>query len=261
MAKTVWITGASSGIGEALALEYAKQDANLVLSARNETKLQELATRCQTSSNKVIVLPLDLEQVDKLPDAVAQLKNQIDSVDILINNGGISQRSKVIETPLELDRKIFEVNYFGTIALTKAVLPWMISTGGGNISVISSISGIFGFPLRSSYSATKHAVFGFFETLGLEHVKDNIKTTVVCPGRISTNISLHALNHKGESTQSMDKGLANGMPADECARKIVKAIRKGKRDVLIGKKELLLVYIYKYLPRLFWKIAPNIDPK
>ena len=261
MQQTVWITGASSGIGEALAMQYAKVNANLILSARNEDTLNVVAEKCQTGNNKVMVAPLDLADSLSFESIITKVKTQFDRIDILINNGGISQRSLVLETPLDVDRKLFEINYFGTIYLTKLVLPWMISTGGGNITAISSISGKFGFPLRASYSATKHALFGFFESLGLEHITDNIQTTIVCPGRIRTNISLRALNSKGESTNQMDPSLDKGMPALVCAEKIVKAIRKNKREVWIGRKELLLVYIHKYAPWLFWKIAPNIDPQ
>ena len=257
---TVWITGASSGIGEALALAYAKQHANLILSARNLEQLESVAKQCRTGRNHVLVQPLDLSDVEQIPAVVDAVRTQVVKVDVLINNGGFSQRSSIIETPIEIDRKIFEVNYFGTIALTKAVLPWMIETGGGNISVVSSISGKFGFHLRASYAATKHAVIGYFESLGLEHYHDNIKTTIICPGRIRTNISLHALKADGSVTGQMDRGLAQGMDVHVCARQIIKAIQKNKREVLIGKKELLLVYIHKYWPWLFWRIAPNIDP-
>ncbi len=261
MQKTVWITGASSGIGEALALEYAKSNANLILSSRKKEALEVVAKKCQTPSNKVFVAPLDLADSSNFKAVISEVRSQFDRVDILINNGGISQRSLVLETPMEVDRRLFEINYFGTIHLTKLILPWMLETGGGNIVAISSISGKFGFPLRASYAATKHALFGFFETLGLEHIKDNIKTTMVCPGRIKTNFSLSALNSKGETTNEMDPGLANGMPASICAQRIAKAVRKNKREVWIGGKEILMVYFHKYLPWLFWKIAPNIDPK
>lgn len=261
MQQTVWITGASSGIGEALARAYAKQHANLILSARNEEALKRIAVDCQTNQNKVVVLPLDLAKSDEFAAILKTARQHVDQVDILINNGGISQRSLVIDTPLEIDRKLFEINYFGTVALTKLVLPWMIEKGGGHMVAISSISGKFGFPLRSTYAATKHALLGFFETLGLEHIKDNIQTTVVCPGKIRTNISMSALNSKGETTNEMDPSLRDGMPVEVCADKIIRAIKKQKREVLIGRKELLLVYIHKYFPRLFWKITPNIDPK
>jgi short-subunit dehydrogenase len=259
--KTVWITGASSGIGEALAYEFAGKGYNLVLSARRKEVLEQVATRCTTSGNSVEIVPLDLTDIDSFPNIVSDVRKKVNRIDILINNGGISQRSPIIETPLEVDRKIFEVNYFGTIAFTKAVLPWMIETGGGNITAISSISGKFGFHLRASYSATKHALFGFYETLGLEHIKDKIYTTIVCPGRIQTNISKNAIDQSGMPTNEMDAGLQSGMPVEDCARKIVKGIEKNKRELWVGRKELLLVYIHKYLPRLFWRIAPNIDPK
>ncbi len=261
MQKTIWITGASSGIGEALAINYSRLNANLILSSRNKSKLEDLAKRCKTPSNVVLVAPLDLADNKSFSSVLELVQNHFNKIDVLINNGGLSQRSTVLESNLEMDRRIFEVNYFGTIELTRQVLPWMIRSGGGNITVISSISGKFGFPLRSAYSATKHAVIGFFETLGLEHISDKIHTTIVCPGRIKTNISKHALDGSGKPTGSMDTGLANGMPAEDCAKQIIKAIRKNKRQVLVGRKELLMVYIHKYLPWLFWEIAPKIDPK
>ncbi|MCB9261402.1 MAG: SDR family oxidoreductase [Flavobacteriales bacterium] len=258
--KTVWITGASSGIGEALAHYYSKKGFNLILSARNESALEVVAKSCQTNG-EIYIIPLDLADSKTIENAVEMAKKNVSKIDILINNGGISQRSKITDTPETVDRRIFEINYFGTVALTKKVLPWMIETGGGNISVVSSISGKFGFPLRSSYSASKHAVVGYFETLGLEYINQNIRTTVVCPGRIRTNISKNALNPDGKPTGQMDDGQRNGMSVEVCAAKIGKAIARNKREVLIGKKELILYYIHKYLPTLFWKIAPKINPK
>lgn len=259
--KTVWITGASSGIGEALAKAYAAPGTLLVLSSRRQDELERVGTTCKSLGAEVHIQTIDLGNEESIRNASKTVLNQVGNIDILINNGGISQRSKVIDTPMEVDRKLFDINYFGSVLLTKLVLPSMVKAQKGHIVAISSISGKFGFHLRSAYAATKHALFGFFETVGLEHYSDNIHTTIVCPGRIRTNISKHALDKEGKAAGTMDKGLAEGMDVDICAAKIKRGIDRKKREVLVGKKELLLVYIHKYLPRLFWKIAPGIDPQ
>jgi len=181
-------------------------------------------------------------------------------IDVLINNGGISQRSKIIETPVELDRKIMNIDFYGAVILTKQILPSMLENGGGKIMVTTSITGKFGWPLRAAYSAAKHALYGFFETLRAEHYNDNIKVTFACPGRVQTNISKHSLNKDGKEHGVMDKGQANGVSAEKCARMMRKAIQNNKREVLIGGKELIMVYIKKFLPALFFKMASKIDP-
>ncbi len=186
----------------------------------------------------------------------------------MVNNAGISQRSLVVDTQTTVDRKIMEVNYFGTVNLTKKLLPLMLANGGGKIAVISSITGKFGFPLRSAYAASKHALHGFFETLQLElKPEDNIFITILCPGRIKTNISRNALIYDGSIYGKMDEGQEQGMSADICAQKIVKAISQKKREVYIGgvsqkKREVyiggvdvLMVYFKRYLPALFYWIA------
>jgi len=179
---------------------------------------------------------------------------------MLLNIGGISQRALIKETPLWLDRKIMEINYFGTIALTKAVLPHMIAGGGGHIAATSSISGRFGFPLRSAYSASKQALHGFFETLLLEHGKDNIRVSVLIPGRVQTMISLHALTATGEAHGKMDRGLAGGVTPAKAAEQIIRGLRRNKREILVGSSELLMLKIRKYMPALFFRIAGKIEP-
>jgi len=255
--KTVWITGASSGIGEALVYEFVKEGAFVIASARRKEELIRVKNNCGEDKTRVRVLPLDLTDMEGIGAAVAQ----VERVDMLINNGGISQRSLAHETPIEVDRKIFEVNYFGQVALTKAVLPLMIKQGGGQIVAVSSITGKFGFPLRSAYAASKHAIHGFFETLGFELADKNIHVTLINPGRIRTNISLHALQKDGSPQQTMDKGLDEGMPTEECAQRMLKAIYKKKKEVNIGGKEIMMVYFKRYLPFLFRKIASDVDPR
>jgi dehydrogenase/reductase SDR family protein 7B len=259
--KIVWITGASSGIGEALASAFVNRGAKIIISSPEVDKLKELGDGFNAlHPESTLVVPIDFLKSDEIPEIVEKVIKQTGRIDILINNAGISQRSFAVETPVEVDRKVFEINYFGTIILTKSVLPYMIKNGGGTIAVTSSIAGKFGFPLRSAYSASKHALHGFFETIRLENKKENINVTIVCPGRIRTNISFNALTSEGTPYGVMDSGQAKGMPVKKCARKIIKAIYKNKREVYIGGSEILMVSLRKYFPRLFYLISSKISP-
>ncbi len=250
--KIVWITGASSGIGEALVYAFDKEGAKVILSARREEMLKAIQEKLTHPS---LVIPLDLTQTSHIQSAVEKVTSEWGRVDILINNGGRTTRSLAIETPLDNDRLIMEVNYFGHIALTKAVLPMMVSQGGGQIVVNSSVAGKFGFYLRTAYSAAKHALHGFFESLRFEHLKDNISITLVNPGRIRTDISYSALTKDGANYGKMDKGQAEGMPLDVFTPKLMNAIYKHKKEVNIGGKEVLLVYFKRYFPAVFFMIA------
>jgi len=259
--KCVWITGASSGIGEALAYSFAKKGANLVLSARSidklkltENKLTELGVNC-------LVLALDVTDANSFQAATKQVIEKFNAIDYLINNAGISQRSEAKETSIEVDRKIMEVNFFGTVGLTKTVLEQMLKNKSGHITVISSISGKFGFPLRTAYSASKHALQGYFESLRAELHDDNIQVLIVSPGRINTPISKSALLKDGSEHGELDLGQANGMDVDKCADQIVSAIINGKKDVLIGKKELLMVYIRRFFPWLYHRLVLKVGAK
>ena len=188
--KVVWITGASSGIGEALVYEFAERGAKIIISSNDLSGLERVKKACGGQSGMITCAPFDLSDTSGIEKLVEQQINEAGRIDYLLNIGGISQRSRIDETPLWLDRKIFEINYFGTIALTKAVLPYMIRQKSGHILATSSISGRFGFPLRSAYSASKQALHGFFETLYLENKMNNIRTSVIIPGRVRTKISL-----------------------------------------------------------------------
>ncbi len=255
----VWITGASSGIGEALAKEVAAKGAKIVLSARNRDKLETLRSNLP-NSEKHLVVPLDLEHSDNFPDLVVQVIEHFGHIHFLFNNGGISQRSEVHETPMSVDRRIMEINYFGNIALTKAVLPVFRAQKSGHVLVISSIAGKFGFYLRSAYSASKHALHGFYESLMLEEAHNGIYVTIACPGKINTAISLNALNAEGEQHGKMDHNQANGMPADACARIIVNAVQERKPEILVGNREIKAVKLRRLLPKLFWKVISKQSP-
>jgi dehydrogenase/reductase SDR family member 7B len=258
--KTIWITGASSGIGKALALEWAKYSPKLVLSGRNKEKLEEVSKACEAIGAKCQIVILDLAEPKSIEQAAKTVMETYSSIDILVNNGGISQRASAVETPVDVDRKIMETNFFGAITLTKEVLPTMVSNQKGHIVVVSSIVGKFGFPLRTAYSASKHALQGYFESLRAELKPDNINVTIVSPGRISTNISLNAIDKDGAKHGVMDPGQANGMPSDVCARKIINAIRRKKKDFLVGGSELIMVKIRKFLPALYYKMASKVKP-
>ena len=258
--KVVWITGASSGIGEALAYEWSKLGAQLILSARRESELERVKASC-AHSDRCTVAPLDLSRQDDIEKLADRLLQQFGTIDILVNNGGISQRSLVFETDVSVDRRIMEVDYFSGVVLTKKLLPAMIAKGSGHIIAISSIVGIFGFPLRSAYSAAKHALHGFYETVWAELHTQGIRVTVVCPGRILTDVSLNALTKDGAPHGEMDHGQANGITAETCARKIIKAVRKNKKEVYIGNKDLLMIYFKRYIPWLYYRLVSKVQPK
>lgn len=257
--KVIWITGASSGIGKALAIQLATANNILILSSRKEAELIQVAALCK-NAKETFVLTLDLEDSKSFEEKTKTIIEKYSRVDLLINNGGLSQRSNASDTSLETDRKIMEVNYFGNIALTKAVLPYMQKQGGGQIAVMSSIAGKFGFFLRSAYSASKHALHGFYESLRLEEEKNNIYITILCPGKINTNISVNAVGKDGKSHGIMDHNQATGMPADVCAQKIIKAIEKKKKEVFIGGKEIKAVTIKRLFPKMFYKIIKKQKP-
>lgn len=257
--KIVWITGASSGIGEALAIEFAKLKSKLILSARREDELIRVQNNCKIFTSEVEILPFDLTSVDFI--SISQKAISIfGSIDVLINNGGISQRSTAVETPVEIDRKIMELNYFSNIALTKAVLPEMIKNNNGRIVVMSSLSGKYGWKQRSAYSASKFALHGFYESLQAELSNTNLHVMIVCPGRVKTNISFNALKADGTKHNKMDVAQEKGIPADVCARKIISGLKSNKKELMIAGKEKLLLMIRRVIPSLYYNIAAKRDP-
>jgi dehydrogenase/reductase SDR family member 7B len=256
--KRVWITGASSGIGEALVYEFIKRGSIVIASSNEPTELERVKQNCGELSGNVICVPFDLSDTSNINTIVDEQMKKTRTIDYLINLGGISQRATVEETPLWIDRKIMEINYFGTIALTKAILPYMIMQKSGHVLATSSISGRFGFPLRSAYSASKQALHGFFETLHLENKKNNIRASVIIPGRVRTNISYRAIDGEGKEQGKMDPGLAKGITPEKAAITIIRGIKKNKREILVGAGELTMLYIRKYLPFVFFRIADKI---
>jgi short-subunit dehydrogenase len=257
--KVFWVTGASSGIGEAMVYELLSRGAEVIASSNNADELNEVKKRCEARKHVLHTAVFDLADMSNIDSIVKEQIGKHGRIDVLINLGGISQRARIIETPLWIDRKIMEINYFGTIALSKAVLPYMVREKSGHILATSSISGRFGFPLRSAYSASKQALHGFFETLHIEHRADNVKASVIIPGRVRTNISYHALTPSGKEHGKMDAGLAGGISPEKAARMILRGLERNRREILVGGKELFMLYIRKYFPSIFFNIAGKIN--
>lgn len=252
MSKIVWITGASSGIGEALVYKYFKAGDKLIISARNRDELFRVKSNCQNSFN-VHVLPFDLSETESLKSKAEDAIRIFGKVDILINSGGVSQRGLAMDTDLSTEQQIMNTNFWGTVILSKAVLPIMITNGGGQIVVVSSLVGKFGTKLRSTYAASKHALHGYFDSLRSEVYDQNIAITIVCPGFIKTKVSINALTATGNSQGTMDEAQENGMTAEACATEIVKAVKAKKEEVYIGGKETRAVLLKRFFPRIFSK--------
>ncbi len=248
--RIIWITGASSGIGAALAQELSRLGSTLILSARNAKKLEEVR-QTLTDPARHEVLPLDLTDTAALADIANEAVGFYGRVDFLINNGGVSQRSLAIDTPVDIDRKLMETNFIGPVALTKALLPSMLALKKGHIVVISSLTGKFGTPLRSGYAASKHALHGFFDALRAETWKQGIAVTLICPGYVKTDISLNAMTADGSPQGTMDKGQENGMLPEVLARKILRAVEAGKNEVYFGGMERMGVYMKRFFPNVF----------
>jgi short-subunit dehydrogenase len=256
--KVIWITGASSGIGEALTYKLARKGAKLILSSRRKEALEKVKGNCPEEIQPDIrILPIDLAQPAMLNLSVEAALQFFGRVDILINNGGISQRSLAKETTVEVDRKLMEVDYFGTLALTKYLLPHFLTRKSGHFVTVSSVMGKIGTPYRSGYAAAKHALHGFFDSLRAELWRESktIYVTLVCPGWIRTNITHNALTGDGSTLNKMDTTTDRGMKPQVFARKMVRAIEQRKEEVYIGGvKEKLAVFVKRYSPGLFSRI-------
>jgi dehydrogenase/reductase SDR family member 7B len=256
--KVVWITGASSGIGEALAYEFNKKGTHLILSARRTEELERVKNGCINSEETVKILPLDLADTEAIPQKAAEALELFGSVDMLINNGGISQRAIAADASMETIRQVMEVNFFGTVALTKAVLPGMIEQKSGHIVVISSVMGKFGTQFRSAYAASKHALHGWFDSLRQEVYQHNIDVTIVCPGYVKTNVTVNALTADGQKFNKMGEGQEKAMSPEEFAQKLLPKLAKQKEEVYIGGTEVLAVYLKRWFPGLLNRLLRRV---
>jgi len=257
--KVIWITGASSGIGKALALEFSKLEAKIIISSRKKEALEEVKSLCSYPEN-VKIVTLDLEDYTNLEGAVSNAISQFGKIDILLNSGGISQRALAIDTDISVDKRFMDINYMGSMALSKGILPHFIANKSGHYVTISSVSGKLGTPKRSAYAASKHALHGFFDSLRAEVYKDNINVTLVCPGYIQTNLSVNALTGDGSKMNKMDTSLNEGIPADVFAKKLIRAIENKKNEVNIGGfKEMTSLYVKRFFPNLLAKLVRNVN--
>ena len=258
--KTVWITGASSGIGEELAYLLASKKCKLILSARRKNVLEQVKNNCANKEN-IAILPLDITEFDAMEAHVKKAISLVGKIDILINNAGISQRSLIAKTDFSVYQKMIDVDYLGTVALTKALLPHFIACKSGHFATVSSLMGKFSSPYRSGYCGAKHALHGFFDALRMEHDTDNINVTMVCPGFVSTNIAKSALTGDGSEQGTNDNATENGISATMLCTKMVKAIEKKKFEVYIGGKETIGVFVKRFFPKLLHSLVLKSNVK
>lgn len=263
MAKTrfqnqvVWITGASSGIGEALARAFAAEGAQLILSARRQSELERVAATC-IGARSVDVVPLDLADVGALAAKTDEVIRRVGRIDIMVHNAGVSQRALALDTSLDVDRRLMDINYFAVVAITKALLPHMLQIRAGRFVVISSVMGLFGAKLRTAYSASKHALHGFFESLESECHGDGIRVTMVCPGYVQTNISKNALRGDGSAHAVMDDATADGLTPESVAASILNAVANDRAMIVPARKELLAVYLKRFAPSVLARILRDV---
>lgn len=258
--KTVWITGASSGIGKELAIQFAELGASVILSARNVDKLTALKAELKGEGH--LILPLDLAKPEEVLSKVTAAINELPAIDILINNGGISQRSLFLENDFKVYRQLMEVNYFGLVALTKAVLPSMVARKSGSVVAISSVAGKVGSKLRTGYSGTKFAVVGFMDCLRAEVKEHNIHCLTICPGFIKTAIAHNSLNSQGVAQNKSEQAIENGMDVKVAASKMINAINSKKDEVIVGQGlSGWAPTIKRFFPRLFNHLTAKVNFK
>ena len=258
--KVVWITGASSGIGEALSYAFAAKGSRLVLSARRRDELERVKRNC-AGAEQIELLDMDLSAADELPEKVRWVIEKMGGIDILVNNAGISQRSPAIATSIAVYRKIMEVNFFGTVALSNGVLAHFTQRNQGLFVVIGSLAGKIGLPLRTAYCASKHALEGFYSSLKTETWKTNIRFLMVRPGPVKTNIAQNALLGDGKTFNQKDAFIEQGITPEKVAESVLSAIEKNKRNLVPGSvKERLVLLINKFLPKLVFNSAKKIRP-
>ncbi len=253
--KVIWITGASSGIGKELALQLAKQQAKLILTARSVNELMIVQENCWLHTQSCKIVSADLLNEVNAINAAKDAWQQFGKIDVVILNAGVTQRSLAIETDMKVYRQLMDINFFAPLIITQTLLPYFMQQQSGHIVAISSVAGLMGFPLRSGYAAAKHALMGYFETLQTEKPVEGLNFTIVSPGRINTNISVAALTKDGTPHQQKDKGQLNGIPVNVCVLKILNAIKNKKKHVIIARGEYLLWVIKWFVPNLFYRIA------
>jgi dehydrogenase/reductase SDR family protein 7B len=252
--QVVWITGASSGIGEASAFAFAREGARLVLSSRRPAELERVRRACARPDEHV-VLPLDLARSETFPTAVTEVLARCGRIDVLVNNGGVSQRALAADATEAVERALMEVNYFGPVALTKAVLPAMRARRAGRIVVVSSVMGYLGTPGRSTYAAAKHALHGYFDSLRAEVWREGLRVTLVCPGYVNTAVSANAVGPRGESHGRTDATHTRGITPEKCAAALVRGVARGREEIVVGGWETAGIHVKRLAPWLLSRIV------
>lgn len=257
--RIVWITGASSGIGEALAYAFAEQGATLVLTARRPAELERVKLSC-AAPDRVHLVPADLLDPGARAEAAAAAEACAGRIDVLVNNAGLSQRALAHETSMDVVRRIMELNFFAAVDLAQRVVPGMLARGDGQLVNISSVAGYVSTPKRSTYAASKHALQGYFDALRAELSGQGVAVTTICPGYVRTSISKNALTADGAAQGKVESAVDAGMAPDDCARRIVRAVARRERELVLGGKETYAVYLERFVPGLLAKILPKTAP-
>lgn len=252
--QIVWITGASSGIGEALAHAFAREGARLVLSSRRSAELERVRLACARPDEHVVI-PLDVTRPDTFPSAVAEVLTRCGRIDVLVNNAGVSQRARAADTTPAVERSLMEVNYFGPVALSKAALPSMRARRAGHLVVVSSVMGYLGTPGRSTYAAAKHALHGYFDSLRAELWRENIAVTLACPGYVRTAVSDNALGPDGTAHARATGPHRSGITPEKCAAAILHAVARRREEVHVGGWEVAGIYLKRQFPWLLSRIV------
>jgi dehydrogenase/reductase SDR family member 7 len=256
--KIVWITGASSGIGEALAHQFAREGSKLILSARRPEELQRVKASLNIADEAVLCLPMDVLEMDTFASKVKEVVAHFGRIDVMVHNAGVSQRTLFTEMSAQDAQRLMDTNFTSVVALTREVLPLMKAQQSGAFLVTSSVSGKVGTAYRTMYCASKHAIQGFFDGLRGELWREGIQVTVVCPGYIKTNISINAIGKDGKAFGKMDVNQEKGIAADVCAAKMVSALKAGKHEVIIaGFMESLGAFLKRFSPALLWQFTKN----
>lgn len=250
--KAVVITGASSGIGKALAMEFAGMGAKIVMAARNEERLNEAMSEVKGLGAEVVGLPTDVAKEEDCKNLIDKAVSTFGRIDIMINNAGISMRAIFEDTELDVIRQLMDVNFWGTVYCTKYALPHLLESKGSLVG-ISSIAGYKGLPGRTGYSSSKFAMHGFLETLRIENMKKGLHVLIACPGFTASNIRNTALNEKGEVQGESPRDEGKMMSAEEVARHIARAIAKRKDRLTLTFQGKLTVFLNKFFPKFMDK--------
>ncbi len=251
--KVVWITGASSGLGKALAGELALQGAEVSLTSRRFEELEAVRVGLLNPDHHLSVVAdiTDEKQVDEAYKQILKAKGRIDW---LINNAGLSQRALIEDTTMATERAIMEVDYFSQVALTKTVLPTMLKQKSGRVVFVSSVAGLLGTQYRASYSAAKAAIHMWANSLRAEVSDQGVEVSVIFPGFVKTNVSFNALNGAGQPQGHQDEAIENGLEADVFAEQSVKALMQGQEYIVVGgAKEKLGVMVSRMSPKLLYQ--------